>query len=824
MNSLQRLLRALLTLVSGIILTLFVLRLLPAGSETRAGASEHMLHIPIAVQPTGQGQPQINVDPLQLQFGVVLSGSVVVDSIDLWNSGSADLVILSALPGLSAYNMVTATFPLSVATGMTRSILIAFSPQISGAQDAALTIISNDPDEVTTTVQLYGRGFYTSTAPADIDVFPTALNMGIVPVGASVIATVTLQNVGGQDLLIQSLGAPHADFTVLGPATPLQIPPAGSAIASIQFSPSVSGSANTDLQVASNDPDQALLLVPLSGTGTAQTGGFGFVDVTNLLNVGDTAHRHFGITVVDINNDGWVDLYYPNGLNNPGVPVPPSGTCPDLSGSIPGISSASRNTLFLNNGDGTFGSDTAPAAGIDDFWFAMRHAWGDYDNDGMKDLLSHNFLVSPIYQAISLSPLQYQDVMTTTETNICLLKGTGASWVDANNDGFLDIYAVEYDPNRLAVDHVNYFLINDGDGTFTEVTAAVGMDLPDNPMGVTFVDYDNDGDQDVYVSNSHEAPSRLYRNEGNDGITGYPIFVDVGAAAGVDVLAGPGRGFGVAWGDYDNDGRMDLLYSRETDSRLFHNEGPNGGGIWTFTDVTDLNGLAFSGKLFKDGNFGDLNNDGWLDILMAADGQANQVFLNNGDGSWTEVAADLGMELSADSSLGVVPADINNDGDLDVVWFSWNFGAPNYVFENTLDESQWIQFRLFGTLSNRDAVGARITITTEISPGQTVQQIREVTAGTGFFSDMPRIQTFGLGAATEATNVRVRWPSGVIQNLGTLSANQRHDVVEPNSLSQTAPSTEPRIGYWAPFLTIVFVVVAAGSRRARPASLSKMPR
>ncbi len=527
-------------------------------------------------------------------------------------------------------------------------------------------------------------------------------------------------------------------------------------------------------------------------TSSARAGQLSFTNVTDLLDVGDVEHRHFGICLVDINDDGWIDIYYANGRFDPDVEPTPSGVCPDLK-DTPTHDPMNLNVCYLNRGDGTFGADIAGLVGIDDYWNAMRNVWGDYDNDGRRDLFSHNFLVSPLYHAVPAPSLLFEDASGASDLEVCLTKGTGAALVDLDNDGLLDVYAVEYDPSRDVVEHVNLMYINDGDGRFTDITSEAGVDLPDNPMGVTFADYDNDGDQDVFVANSHDppqgAPSRLYRNDGVNPETGVPHFTDVAPEAGVDVVGGIGRGFGVAWGDYNNDGRLDLLYSRERDSRLFRNDGPDKEGIWTFTDVTAT--LDLAGSLFQDANFADLDNDGWLDILAAnrtvgAQDGHNSVFLNNGDCgpgkgdcTWQEVAGQLGMDLPLMEQMGVVPGDIDNDGDIDVSWLSRGEGQPNSMFRNEGTGNNWIQFRLTGTVSNRDAVGARVQVTARLQPGDPpITQIREVVAGTGFFSDIPRIQTLGLGQANQVISAMIRWPSGQVQSLGSLAVNQRYHIVE----------------------------------------------
>ena len=519
-----------------------------------------------------------------------------------------------------------------------------------------------------------------------------------------------------------------------------------------------------------------------------------YADVTAELGLADSEHGHFGIAVVDANDDGWLDVYYPNGVGDPPSPPVQTGECPAVRPDPGDVDPRNFNTFYLGQGDGTFGPDIANQVGLDDFWNAMRHVWVDYDNDGFRDLFSHNFIVSTIYRRVPGEPMSFEDVSAASGLTVCLTKGTGASWGDLNGDGWLDVYAVEYDPGRLAVDHLSFLYLNNGDGTFREVTEEAGLRNPDNPMGVAFADYDNDRDLDIFVTNSHEAPSRLYRHDGVNG-NGVPIFTDVAAEAGVALVGDPARGFGVSFGDYNNDGRLDLLYSREGDSRLFRNDGPDGGGIWRFSDVTGLDGLDFEGLAYQDGEFADLNNDGFLDIMMAnghrtgADSSANRVFLSTDHGTWRNVAPMLRMGYPNDAEQGILPADYDNDGDLDL--FFYNHTNPdvgdssNHVHRNEARGNNWIQFRLTGTTSNRDAVGARVFVQASLSPGQRPQsQMREITAGLGFFSDAPRIQTFGLGESDGrqgAGRVAQRSAAGSRPPDGQSACGRRGALIGPRS-------------------------------------------
>lgn len=510
-----------------------------------------------------------------------------------------------------------------------------------------------------------------------------------------------------------------------------------------------------------------------------------FVDVAFDLGVDDSGRFGFGACLVDIDQDGWLDLYFVNGSGNP-MPPQPDGECVDPDDLPDEFPFVNINSLYMNNGDGTFTENVAAEFGLDDGWNAMRNVFGDYDNDGLRDMFSHNFLRSTLYRAVSgPDPMVYEDWNDETGLHICLRDGTGASWVDLNFDGWLDLYTVEYNSHVPPEEGISYLHINNGDGTFTEVTAEAGIDLPQNAMGVAFADYDNDGDQDVFVTNSYPTTSRLYRNEGVNE-NGVPQFVDVAEEAGVALGAQGALGVGVGWGDYNNDGYLDLLFSRTFDSRLFRNDGPDGSGIWRFTDVTGDGGpgeFNSSGHNFWGGNFADLDNDGWLDVMLmnrSLSSSPNLLFMNNRDGTWREVAEFHGMDFPDLPQLGFVPGDIDNDGDLDVVLVT-HTTEPNALFRNDGRGNNWIQFRLAGTLgmSNLDAVGSRITLTATPQPGEPgFQQIREVRAGSGFFSDLPRIQTFGLGKAAIVDQVHIDWPNGEQLDLVNVPINQRLDLVE----------------------------------------------
>ncbi|MCH8162103.1 MAG: VCBS repeat-containing protein, partial [Chloroflexi bacterium] len=194
------------------------------------------------------------------------------------------------------------------------------------------------------------------------------------------------------------------------------------------------------------------------------------------------------------------EVYSANGKGPPVQPdIPVDGVCQDLDPDEPPPHPvANENTFYLNNGDGTFTTDIAGELGIADIWVAMQNVFGDYDNDGLRDLLSHNFLRSPLYRQVSgPDPMVFDDVSEQANLEICIIGGTGGAFVDLDNDGWLDTYGVEYEAGADSTALLSVMYLNNRDGTFTEITDEAGVGAPSNAMGIGFGDYDNDADQDL---------------------------------------------------------------------------------------------------------------------------------------------------------------------------------------------------------------------------------------------------------------------------------------------------------------------------------------
>ena len=472
-----------------------------------------------------------------------------------------------------------------------------------------------------------------------------------------------------------------------------------------------------------------------------------------------------GCALFDYDEDGDLDIYAVNGAELPGFTSERELT----------------NVLYRNNGEGTF-TDVSEMAGVGDLGYGMGCAVADYDNDGDPDLYVTNFGPNVLYR--NNGDGTFTDV--TRWAGVGDTKwATSAAFVDYDNDGQLDLYVINYvvfslDKNKVCAFqgglrdycHPGNFkgapavlYRNNGDGTFTDVTRRAGVVNPlGKGMGVVFGDYDNDGDQDLYIAND-AVRNFLYRNNGDGTFTDVTMFAGVGYNE-----QGKTQGsMGVDFGDYDNDGDLDIFvagYSYEANA-LYRN---NGDG--TFTDVTFMSGLGVPSipHLGMGTNLFDCDNDGDLDIYLANGNilihaetpEQDQLLRNNGQGYFTDVSSLSGESLSlGGASRGAAFGDYDGDGDVDVFVINCNQRVRLLCNEGG-NGNHWVRIRLIGTVSNRDGVGARITV----RAGSSIQ-MEEVRGGSGFLSanDVDLHPILGLGRSTQADKIEIRWPSGIVQTL-----------------------------------------------------------
>jgi hypothetical protein len=446
----------------------------------------------------------------------------------------------------------------------------------------------------------------------------------------------------------------------------------------------------------------------------------------------------------DLNNDGYLDLV----ITDEGHWVSTN----DIQRAVP--------MVYLNNQDGTFRrateADIGPLAGTAVQGGApMRLA--DYDNDGYLDVYMYDGNDPDPEKAAYLYrggpdgkfTLVSEDAGINRPLGPWLSGGYypypwGVSWVDYDQDGFLDIYLTTTGPGNDTVDQL---WRNKGNGTFSRVLTNVFK-----PTGIgcfgCWADYDNDGDPDVFVAVVNGA-GRFYRNDGHG------QFTDITTSLGLTF------GWYGAWGDYDNDGRLDL----HTERALFWNDGAG-----RFVRKT---GSASPGA--GAANWIDYDNDGYLDYFTVQQVNPRRMMRrNNRDGTFTEVS--LGDLTDDPPGWNAVWADYDNDGFLDVVVPSFASDKPNDLYHNDGNGNHWLLVKPVGTRSNRSAIGAKVRAQVTIWGGS-VQQMREI-SGTPYAGD-PRAH-FGLGDATNVTTLRIEWPSGTVEEFTDAAADRILTFVEPS--------------------------------------------
>ncbi len=448
-----------------------------------------------------------------------------------------------------------------------------------------------------------------------------------------------------------------------------------------------------------------------------------------------------GSSWMDYDSDGYLDLFVANGNQ-----------------------SSQNNLLYRNDQMGAF-TAVATDAVVTDGGSSIGGTWGDYDNDGYPDLFVSNRALS---NGVPTKNFLYRNQGDGSFARI----STGAiaddsadsnisSWVDIENDGDLDLFVVNFG-------QINFLYLNNGDATFTKSISEV-INQSSFSISASWGDYNNDGYTDLFIGNGGSGRNLLFSNDGDGSftqITSGPVVTDIASSTGC------------SWGDFNNDGNLDLIVANflGANNFLYQNDGPPN---YSFTRIT-------AGPVVHDGGnsvgsvWGDLDNDGDLDLFVGNSGQNNFLYTNNGDGTFSKITSGA-LVGDGGMTFGVSIADPDRDGDLDVYAANIN-NENNFFYLNNGNGNRWISINCIGSTSNASAIGTKVRIKAT-QKGAAIWQLREIAAQSGYNSQSGLSATFGLADAAQVDSLKIEWPSGVVDEYVNLATSLFYTAAEGDTIT-----------------------------------------
>jgi hypothetical protein len=461
----------------------------------------------------------------------------------------------------------------------------------------------------------------------------------------------------------------------------------------------------------------------------------------------DIKQRSYSSTWADVNNDGFDDML------------------------ILELEVNLQSVLYMNNGDGTFTAN--PNSGISEHLGpSIAATWADFNNDGFLDVYICNTGNEGDEASKNFLFKNNGNGTFTRVTSGAIVNdfgwSLGASWADYDRDGFVDLYVANFNG-------INYLYKNNGDETFTKIITGELVNESAASYGAYWADVDNDGWPDLFVANAF-------------GVTLPPdqncLFMNNGDGSFTKVLEGHivnnnGISHGASWGDFNNDGFLDLFVSNHdwSDNKFNFLYQNNGNG--TFSQVVGINVATDINTSFGSAWL-DADNDGYLDLIVANNKTSNRrnfFYINNGNGTFNSILNDP-VQTDILRSFGMTVSDYNNDGFVDVFVSTYSPTQENGFYKNIGNSNNWLAVSLQGTVSNRAAIGAKVNIW-----AGGLMQTREVNSASGQYSSSSFVQNFGIGSNTIIDSVYVRWPSGIVNKYYNINTNQKLNLIEFSPLS-----------------------------------------